>query len=349
MRKVLLATAALMTLALAGPSQSAPPAVPSNAKETHLRNIRQLTFHGENAEAYFSLDGKKILFQSTREPYKCDQQFMMNLDGSDVHLVSTGTGRTTCGYFTPDGQRFIYASTHLASKECPLVPDKSEGYVWAIYPSFDIFSAKLDGSDLKRLTTTEGYDAEGTISPDGKKILFTSTRDGDLELYDMNLDGTNPRRLTHDLGYDGGAWHSQDSQWIVWRANRPKTEAEVARYKDLFSRNLVMPSKMELYTMRADGTEQRQITNNGAANFAPYFMPDGKRIIFASNMTNPRGGNFDLYTINRDGTGLTQITFDEKFDGFPMFSPNGKKIIWESNRNAEKEGETNVFIADWVE
>ncbi len=348
MRNALLATLAIFALVPAQAAQTSAPITPG-AKETHFKNIRQLTFGGENAEAYFSLDGKKISFQSTRAPYKCDQQFIMNIDGSDLKLASTGQGRTTCGYFTPDGQRLIYASTHKASPDCPPPPSQKEGYVWAIYPTFDIYSVKLDGTDLKQLTSTAGYDAEGTISPDGKKILFTSTRDGDLELYDMNLDGSGTRRLTHALGYDGGAWHSQDGQWIVWRANRPKTEAEVARYKDLFSRDMVMPSKMELFTMKADGTEQKQITNNGAANFAPYFMPDGKRIIFASNMSNPRGGNFDLYVINRDGTGLQQITFDESFDGFPMFSPDGKKIIWESNRNAAKQGETNIFIADWVE
>ena len=206
-----------------------------------------------------------------------------------------------------------------------------------------------DGSDVRQVTRFKTVSTYPQFSPDGKKIVFTSTRDGDLELYDMNLDGSNPRRLTRDLGYDGGAWHSQDGQWIVWRANRPKTPEEVKRYKDLFAKNLVMPAKMELFTMRADGTEQRQITNNGAANFAPYFLPNGKQIIFASNMNDPRGGNFDLFLINRDGTGLQQITFDQNFDGFPMFSPDGKKIVWESNRNSRIRGETNVFIADWVE
>ena len=333
----------------AAPAQPAAKPITPHPQEIHLRNIKQLTNGGENAEAYFSADGKQIIFQSTREPYKCDQEFMMNTDGSNVKLVSTGQGRTTCGYFTPDGKRFIYASTHLGSRDCPPVADRSEGYVWAIYSSFDIFSANVDGSDLKRLTTTPGYDAEGTISPDGKKILFTSARDGDLELYDMNLDGTNQRRLTHDLGYDGGGWHSQDSQWIVWRANRPKTPEEIKHYKDLFAKNLVMPAKMELFIMKADGTQQKQITFNGAANFAPYFVPDGKRIIFASNMNDPHGGNFDLFIINRDGTGQQQITFDGNFDGFAMFSPDGKKLVWESDRNAPTPGSTNVFIADWVE
>src|SRR5215813_9570128 len=267
----------ILITALAGAALTAgiyiarPQVIQPHPKEVHLRNIRQLTFDGDNAEAYFSFDGEKVIFQSTRQPYKCDQIFTMNRDGSNQKLVSTGRGRTTCGYFTPDGQRLIYASTHLDSPVCPPPADRSEGYVWAIYPSFDIFSAKLDGTDIKRLTNTPGYDAEGTISPDGKKIVFTSARDGDLELYDMDLDGSHQRRLTHDLGYDGGAWHSQDGQWIVWRANRPKTPAEIARYKDLFSKNLVMPSDMELFIMRADGTEQRQLTHNGGASFAPYF------------------------------------------------------------------------------
>jgi Tol biopolymer transport system component len=343
--KLVLALAAFATLAI-GPAL---PAAAPAAREVHLRNIKQLTFGGENAEAYFSLDGQEIIFQSTRAPYKCDQIFTMNVDGSNQKLVSTGRGRTTCPYFMPDKKRFIYASTHLGSPDCPPPADQREGYVWAIYPSFDIFSANRDGSDMKRLTTTPGYDAEGTVSTDGRKIVFTSARDGDLELYEMNSDGTGQRRLTNELGYDGGAWHSQDGQWIVWRANRPKTPQEIARYKELFAKNLVMPSRMELMIMKTDGTQKKQLTSNGAANFAPYFHPNGRQIIFSSNMTNPRGGNFDLYLINRDGTGLQQITFDEAFDGFAMFTADGKKIIWESNRNAKTQGETNVFIADWVE
>jgi TolB protein len=327
-----------------------PQRIEPHAKETHFRNIRQLTFGGENAEAYFSFDGQKIIFQSTRDPYKCDQIFTMNRDGSNVKLASTGKGRTTCGYFTPDGQRVIYASTHLGSPDCPPPADRSEGYVWPIYRSFDIFSAKADGTDLKRLTSNDGYDAEGTVAPDGKKIVFTSVRDGDLDIYDMNIDGTQPRRLTNELGYDGGPWHSRDGQWIVWRASRPQTAEEVTQYKDLFAKNLVMPSKLELMVMRADGSDKRQLTQNGAANFAPYFHPNGRQIIFASNVNNPnpRSPNFDLYLVNRDGTGLQQITFDEGFDGFPMFTNDGKQLVWGSNRHSKTEGETNVFIADWI-
>jgi Tol biopolymer transport system component len=245
----------------------------------------------------------------------------------------------------------IYASTHLGAPDCPPTPSRAEGYVWPIYPTYDIFSAKPDGTDMKRLTTTDGYDAEGTISTDGKKIVFTSARDGDLEIYDMNIDGTQQRRLTHELGYDGGAWHSQDGQWITWRAGRPKTPEEMAQYKALFAKNLVMPNKLEIMIMRADGSEQRELTHNGAANFAPYFHPNGKQIIFASDVNNksPRIPNFDLYLVNRDGTGQQQITFDEGFDAFPMFTQDAKHLIWESSRNAKTETEINVFIADWVD
>ena len=350
-RILTIALAAAAAALMGGIYAARPQTIQPHPKEVHLRNIRQLTFGGENAEAYFSFDGQKIIFQSTRDPYKCDQIFTMNRDGSNQKLISTGKGRTTCGYFTPDGKRVIYASTHLGGPDCPPPADRSEGYVWAIYRAYDIFSAKVDGTDLKRLTTTDGYDAEGTISTDGKKIVFTSARDGDLEIYDMNIDGTDQRRLTNELGYDGGAWHSQDGQYIVWRASRPKTPEEITQYKNLFAKNLVMPTKLEIMLMRADGSDKRQLTHNGAANFAPYFHPNGRQVIFASNMNNPnpRSPNFDLYIVNRDGSGLQQITFDEGFDGFPMFTNDGKHLIWGSNRHGKTEGETNVFIADWVD
>ena len=347
----LLATAMLLCGGSAWATNYPAAPVTPNPLETHLRNVRQLTFGGSNAEAYFSFDGKNIIFQSTRPPYKCDQMFTMKPDGSNVRLVSTGKGRTTCGYFTPDGSRIIYASTHLGAPDCPPDVDKSEGYVWGVYPTYDIFSAKPDGTDMKRLTATDGYDAEGTISTDGKKIVFTSARDGDLEIYTMNVDGTDQKRMTNGLGYDGGPWFSPDNQWIVWRANRPKTQEEIARYKSLFAKNLVMPTKMELMVMRADGSDQKQITANGAANFGPYFLPDSKRIIFSSNVNSPdrRSGNFDLFIINRDGTGLEQVTHDPGFNGFPMFTQDGKQLIFASSRGAKGDHETNVFIADWVE
>lgn len=318
-------------------------------QEKHLTNIRQLSFGGENAEAYFSGDGKKLIFQSTRDGRGCDQIYTMNIDGSDVRMVSTGKGRTTCSYYYPNGKRITYSSTHLAGADCPPKPDFSRGYVWAIYPGYDIFSAAPDGSNLKQVTKTPGYDAESVISPDGKKIVFTSIRDGDLDIYTMDLDGKNVKRLTNEIGYDGGPFWSYDSEWIVFRAHHPKTEKDIADYKSLLKENLIRPTALEIWVMKADGSGKRQLTNNGKANFAPYFFPDGKRVIFASNVNDPKGRDFDLYTIHIDGTGLERITFNPSFDGFPMFSPDGKKLVFASNRNFKAEGETNVFIADWVE
>ncbi|HLG15979.1 MAG TPA: hypothetical protein VJH03_15960 [Blastocatellia bacterium] len=317
-------------------------------EEKHLRNIRQLSFGGENAEAYFSPDGRKLIFQSTRDRLACDQIFTMNVDGSDVRMVSTGKGRTTCSYFLPGGKRIIYATTHLASLECPPRPDYSKGYVWAIYPAYDIFQALADGSDLKRLTSTPGYDAEAVIAPNGKKVVFTSLRDGDLDIYTMDLDGRNVKRLTNEIGYDGGPFFSYDSKMIVYRAHHPSSQRETDDYRALLKENLIRPTTLEIWVMNADGSGKRQITNNGKANFAPYFFPDGKRVIFASNMHDPKGRNFDLYSINIDSTGLERITYNETFDGFPMFSPDGKKLVFASNRNAKTQGETNVFIADWA-
>ncbi len=316
--------------------------------EKHFHNLRQLTFSGENAEAYFSSDGKKLIFQTTRDGVACDQIFEMKIDGSGLRQLSTGKGRTTCSYFFPGGKRILYSSTHQASPDCPPRADYSKGYVWALYPGFDIFTAAADGSQLKPLTTTARYDAEATISRNGKKIVFTSLRDGDLDIYSMDANGRNVKRLTTELGYDGGPFYSADGKWIVYRAFHPTAEREIADYKALLSENLIRPTKLDIWVMKADGTGKRRVTNNGKANFAPFFFPDGKRIIFSSNMDDPRGRNFDLYAINVDGTGLERLTFNETFDGFPMFSPDGKKIVFASNRNAAKTGDTNIFIADWL-
>ena len=316
--------------------------------EKRLRNIRQLTFGGENAEAYFSADGKKLIFQSTRDGYPCDLIYTMNADGSDVRLISTEKGRTTCAYFFPNGKRILYSSTHLGSKECPRRPDFSKGYVWAIYPSYDIFTAKPDGSDLKQLTKTPGYDAETTISRQGK-LVFTSMRDGDLDIYTMDTNGKNVKRLTNELGYDGGPFWSYDGKQIVYRAHHPETEKEKADYAALLKENLIRPSVLDIWVMNADGSNKRRVTNLKKASFAPYFFPDGKRIIFSSNVADPRGRDFDLYMIKTDGSGMERITFNDTFDGFPMFSPDGKKLVFASNRNAAKPGDTNIFIADWVE
>lgn len=317
-------------------------------REVHLRHVNQLTFGGQNAEAYFSYDGKRLIFQSTRPPYECDQMFVMNADGSNVHLVSTGKGRTTCGYFYPDGKHILYASTHLTSPACPPRPDYSHGYVWGVYSSFRIFYATDSGRALKQLGPDQGYNAEATLSADGKKIVFTSSRDGDLDIYTMNPDGSNVRRLTRTLGYDGGPFFSPDGRWIVYRAHHPTAPDEVARYKSLLAHDLVAPLQMDLYVMRADGSEQRQITRLGEASFAPSFFPDSRRIIFASNYESAGSSLFALYTVDRDGEHLERVTFAGGFDAFPMFSPDGKKLVFASNRNAKAPHEINIFIADWV-
>jgi Tol biopolymer transport system component len=314
-----------------------------------LRNLKQLTFGGENAEAYFSADGNQLIFQSTRDGRGCDQIYTMNIDGSNVKMISNGSGRTTCSYFFPNGKRVLYSSTHLGNKECPPRPDYSQGYVWAIYEGFDVFTANPDGTNIKQLTNAPGYDAETTITLDGKKLVFTSMRDGDLDIYTMDADGKNVKRLTSELGYDGGPFWSYDGKKIVYRANHPKTEEQKTDYLNLLKKNLIRPTALELWVMNADGSDKRQVTNNGKANFGPYFFPDGNRIIFASNMDDPRGRNFDIYSTKIDGTGLERITFNDTFDGFPMFSPDGKKLVFASNRNAAKQGDTNIFIADWVE
>ena len=345
----LLTVAVVSLLASLGTSSplnpSADTATPPN--ERHLANIKQLTFGGENAEAYFSADGKQVIFQSTRDGQECDQIYTMNVDGSNLKQL-TNSGRTTCAYFLPNGKRVLYSSTHLGAKECPPKPDFSKGYVWAVYPSFDIFTAKPDGSDVKQLTKTPGYDAETTISRSGK-LVFTSMRDGDLDIYTMDSNGRNVRRLTHVLGYDGGPFWSADGKQIVYRAHHPKTEKDREDYKGLLAQNLIRPTALDIWVMNADGSNKRQVTNNGKANFAPFFFPDGKRILFASNMDDPKGRNFDIYKINVDGSGLERITDNDTFDGFPMFSPDGKKLVFASNRNAKGRGDTNVFIADWVE
>ena len=312
--------------------------------EAHFGNIRQLTFGGQNAEAYFSHDGKRLTFQSTRDGRPCDQQYVMNVDGSGVRRVSTGFGKTTCGYFFGGDRRIFFASTHAADTACPPRPDPSKGYVWGLDP-YDIYTANDDGSDLKRLTNYGVYTAEGTLSPDGQTIVFTSLKDGDLDIYTMRVDGSNVRRLTSQPGYDGGPFFSPDGKKIVYRAWHPSDSA-LTNYQDLLKQRLVRPNRMEIWVMNADGSDQHQITNLGGANFAPYFTPDGSRIIFSSNYTNPRSRNFELYLINSDGSSLERVTSDPEFDGFPMFSPDGKKLVWAAGRSS-KEGELNLFIADW--
>lgn len=327
--------------------------------ESHLKNIRQLTFGGDNAEAYWSPDGKWLTFQSNNPAWglKCDQIFAMKVakaaDDSTYRpkAISHNKGRTTCSFFMPDGKHIVFASTMGAADTCPPVPDLRAGgkYLWPVYDSYDLYVADLKGNIVRRLTDTPGYDAEAVLSPKGDRILFTSTRSGDLELWTMNLEGGDLRQITDGLGYDGGAFFSPDGARIVFRASRPQTEAEVTEYKSLLAQGLVAPTNMEIYVCDADGSNLRQVTRLGKANWAPYFHPDGKRIIFSSNHHSQRGYDFQLYLINEDGTGLTKVTTESIFNSFAMFSPDGKKLVWCSNRDNGGTRDTNVFVADWVE
>ena len=327
-------------------------------EETHFTNIHQLTNGGDNAEAYWSFDDSKLVFQAKYDKWgaECDQIFITewwkdDLISTTPKMVSTGLGRTTCSYFLPGDSTIVYASTHLGSKACPPVPEKREDgkYVWPIYSDFDIFVADLEGNIIQQLTDYEGYDAEATVSPEGDKIVFTSLRTGDLELFTMNIDGSDVQQITDDLGYDGGAFFSPDGKQLIFRSSRPKTEAEINDYQDLLSQGMVTPTDMELYICNVDGSNLRQLTELGGANWAPFFHPSGKKVIFSSNHENEEGFPFNLFMINTDGSGLEKISHDGVFDAFPVFSNDGKRIVFSSNRNNGGTHETNLFVADWVE
>lgn len=317
------------------------------AEKLHLSNIRQLTAGGQNAEAYWSPDGKRLIFQSTRKPYDCDQIFIMNADGSDQHMVSTGKGRTTCGYFLADGKRIVYASTHEAGDACPAPPDRSKGYLWGVFAGYDIYLASDSGKILKKLTGAPGYDAEATVNWRTGKIVYTSLASGDLDLWTMNTDGSGKKQITTTIGYDGGAAFSRDGRKLVWRANHPKTPETMARYKELLAQNLTAPMKMEIVIANGDGKNSREITHLGCASFAPTFTPDGGKILFASNKNNCDGRKFELFTINLDGSELEQVTDFGGFTSFPEFSPDGRKLVFCSDREAKDRYEFNIFTADW--
>lgn len=335
MRFAVLAVAALLPLA--------------GQESAYLKNLQQLTNGGQNAEAYWSPDGKRLVFQSTREPYHCDQIFIMNADGSGQKLVSTGKGRTTCAYFLKDNKHIVYGSTHGAGDACPPPPDRSKGYLWGVFPSYEIYLATDEGRNIRKLTDMPGYDAEATVNFKTGRILYTSLASGDLDLWSMKPDGSDRKQLTDSHGYDGGAVYSRDGKHIVWRANHPRTPETMARYDELLKQNLTAPMKMELFVSGSDGKDRRQITDNNCANFAPTFTPDGKRIVFSSNMHKCDGRDFELYLINRDGTGLKRITNYGGFTSFPEFSPDGRKMVFASSLAAKDRFEFNIFVADWVE
>lgn len=324
--------------------------------EKHFKNIRQLTYGGDNAEAYWSFNDKMLVFQVTNKKWgaECDQIYVTNWEKSDMEnkpaqLVSTGYGRTTCSYFLPGDTSILYASTHVADTNCPIKPEKrADGkYVWPVYPSFDIYVADLGGEITDTLTNTPGYDAEATVSAQGDKIVFTSMRTGDLELFTMDIDGGNVKQITSELGYDGGAFFSPDGKKLIFRSSRPTSEEDVKIYKDLLAEGLVMPTEMELYMCDVDGSNMKQLTSFGKANWCPFFLPGGDKVIFASNYETEKGFPFNLYTIDTLGNNLEKITEDKVFDAFPVFSNNGKYLVFSSNRNNGGTHETNLFMAEW--
>lgn len=364
MRKYVLVIGALMALGFGTFNPRYESVVSGNdslryPEEKHLRHVRQLTFGGDNAEAYWSFDGKQLTFQSNNPAWglHCDQIFLLDLKHTDLsggqkpQLISTGMGRTTCSYFMPGNKQILYASTHLGGDACPPEPERKPGgkYLWPVYDTYDIFVTDLHGNIVKQLTSTPGYDAEATLSPKGDKIVFTSMRTGDLELFTMNIDGSDVKQVTHDLGYDGGAFFSPDGKRLVFRASRPQTQAEKDEYLFYLKQGMVAPTAMELFVCNVDGSDLRQITHLGKANWAPFYLPSGKKIIFSSNHKGTRGFEFNLFLINEDGTGLEQVTHDPVFDSFPMFSPDGKKLAFSSNRNNGGTHNTNLFVADWVD
>ncbi len=347
---VLLAAMAQPDTLFAGWPNSRP--VEAEANERHLSNIRQLTFGGQNAEAYWNLDGTKITFQSTQPGFPDEQIFTMNADGSDKRLISDGFGRTTCSYFTPDDKWLYFSSTTGRDKGAQPPVDMSKGYVWMVNPNFELYKVRLWESGghgpMQKVLSRKGYVAETTISPDGSYMTFTGSFDGDLEIYRSKLDGRQMKRLTFEPGYDGGPFVSWDGKKIVFRRGRAfASDAEFQEYRSLLSQNLVRPGKLDIWVMDADGSHKRQVTHLEGASFAPFLHPDGKRVIFSSNHHDPKGREFDLFACNLDGSGLEQITFAGEFDGFPMFSRDGKRLLFASNRHGSVKGETNVFVADW--
>lgn len=339
--------------------------LPLNAEQTpvlkksddrHMSNLTQLTFEGDNGEAYFSFDGKQLIYQSNRGGFECDKIWTMNIDGSNKTMVSPGHGAHTCAFFQPGEQQIVFASTSHLQGSCPKKPDLPSHirYAWPLHP-YDIYRANADGSGLTALTDNPKYDAEPIVSADGKWIVFGSQREGDFDIYRMDVDGDNVQRLTDTEGYDGGPWISPDSTKIVWRAWHPTSAAEKAQWQENMKQDYVQSTPLDIWVMNADGSNKIRLTDNGATNWAPSWHPDGKRIVFSSNMDDWRddyktyGHNFELYLINSDGSGLERITYNKIFDSFPMFSPNGKKIVFGSNRNPDKPRATDIFIADWSE
>jgi TolB protein len=310
----------------------------------YLKNIKQLTFdYARAGEAYFSPDGKLIIFQAEEKgenPFY--QIFVQDLQTGRARRVSPGAGRTTCGYFRPDGRRIIFASAHtnphfkeeaadeLRKRAEEATSGRRRRYEWVFDPYMRIYEADLDGGNLRLLTDAPGYNAEGSHSRDGKQIVFCSNRDGNLELYIMAADGGNVRKLTNAPGcYNGGPFFSPDGQRVIFRADRHKKD------------------ELQVYVINADGTDERQLTQIDGVAWAPFWHPDGKHIVYTSAVHKPnQRPNYDLYWMNVETGKTTRLTFAPGQDVLPVFSPDGKKLMWTSNRDGLMPG-TQIFVADF--
>lgn len=304
-----------------------------------LRNVRQLTSTSmgllKSGEAYFSPDGRRICFQAVPEGQNEYQIYVMDLDGNRPEMVSTGQGATTCAYFHPDGRRLLFASNHLDPRPVagvgqPGGPKPGQrSYAWSFYPGMDLFEYTFETRKLRRLTDSEGYDAEGSYSPDGKLIVFCSMRDGDQEIYICDQDGGNPRRITRARGYDGGPFFSPDGQRIVYRSDRRGDQ------------------NLQIFTNNLAGNDERALTDNQVLNWCPYWHPSGRWIIFTRG-EHPEGGppTYDLYLLSADGRRTLRVTDERAFDGLPAFSPDGSKLMWTSKRGGL--AQPQVFVAEFV-
>lgn len=310
-----------------------------DAESRYLANVTQLTDAsmglGKAGEAYFSPDGKNIIFQATPAGQPDYQIYTMNLSTHTPKMVSTGKGACTCAFFHPKARKIMFASSHLdPNLGQPKSVEETKGYKWDFNEHMDIFEADLDGGNLHRLTDAPGYDAEGSYSPSGKQIVFTSMRDGDQEIYVMDADGRNQRRLTYGKGYDGGPFFSPDGKTILYRGDR--------RGDDKMN--------LQLRLVNVDGSNDRAITDNELFNWCPFWHPSGKSLIFtqADHGLRERGErpNYDLWMVTPDGAKLTRITFDPASDVLPVFSPDGKRVMWTSKRGGLAEAQ--VFVADFT-
>jgi len=322
-------------------------------RKMSIENVKQLSFQGDNGEAYFNSDDSKVIFQSKRNNNNCDKLYIVDINGNNLTEFVANDGAFTCAYFSLDDRYIFFSSTMHLGSECPEIykDPNPRKYIWPLR-DYEIF--RYDNGAVKQLTNYSGYNAETTTHPFEEKVIFTSLRDGDINLFEMDYNGENVKQITSEYGYDGGAFYSPNGENIVWRAWYPTSDEEISMWKNNLAKKFIESVPLDIYVAKNDGSEKQRLTSNGATNWAPSWHPDGKHIVFSSNMDdwredyNAYGSNFELYMINIATKTLTRLTNNDTFDSFSVFSKNGKKIVFSSNRDAENPRNTNIFIADIV-